>query len=316
MENQAKKPVHISWENARRAEAERDKARQATCKPIPPGRIKLITIHLSRDFSKLRTSVRRLWKVILDHGLRTSGSRRKNLFSPETVQRITAYSKELRGLVDTMSDKALLAAYSAKSAVSGKMVKEEKPTDNFRLGVETSTETDVRAVNYQSLKNQGKVGAEEARRGKAAVAIGLATILLAGLGALSYAPWSKHLAQKRGAIAQPERRDTADLKAMAEGPKAQLAALQLASINHIRVQPEGRDSSAESAPGSLGSFKIVDDSFVRDNPEANAAIIATLRPGTQVEVESETGEYFRVRSLNEPQVIGYMHKEDAFFQAH
>jgi len=66
----------------------------------------------------------------------------------------------------------------------------------------------------------------------------------------------------------------------------------------------------------LGNFEVVDDSFVRDNPQPNAAVIATLRPGTQVRVESKTGEYFRIRSLHDPEVIGYVHEEDAFFQAH
>ena len=66
----------------------------------------------------------------------------------------------------------------------------------------------------------------------------------------------------------------------------------------------------------MGNFEVVDDSFVRDNPQSNATLIATLRPGTQLRVESKTGEYFRIRSLNDPEVIGYVHEEDAFFQAH
>jgi uncharacterized protein YgiM (DUF1202 family) len=66
----------------------------------------------------------------------------------------------------------------------------------------------------------------------------------------------------------------------------------------------------------LGNFEVVDNSFVRDKPQSDATIIATLHAGTQVSVESKTGEYLRIRSLNDAEVIGYVHEEDAFFQAH
>ena len=69
-------------------------------------------------------------------------------------------------------------------------------------------------------------------------------------------------------------------------------------------------------PDYSGNFEVVDNSFVRDQPEANATIIATLRPGTRVRIESKTGDYLRVRSLSDADVIGYVHEEDAFFQAH
>ena len=65
----------------------------------------------------------------------------------------------------------------------------------------------------------------------------------------------------------------------------------------------------------MGNFEVVDNSFVRDRPAANASIITTLRRGTQVTVESKTGDYLRIRSLNDARVSGYVHQEDAFFQA-
>jgi hypothetical protein len=40
-----------------------------------------------------------------------------------------------------------------------------------------------------------------------------------------------------------------------------------------------------------------------------------LEPGTRIKVQSKTGDYFRVRSLDrdrEP-ISGYVHREDAFF---
>ena len=50
-------------------------------------------------------------------------------------------------------------------------------------------------------------------------------------------------------------------------------------------------------------------------PEPDATVLATLRPGTQVRVESKTGDYSCVRSLSDADVIGYVHEEDPFFQA-
>jgi general secretion pathway protein A len=69
----------------------------------------------------------------------------------------------------------------------------------------------------------------------------------------------------------------------------------------------------EAAP-YLGNFEVVENSFVRDTPESDAAIITTLQPGTWIRVESKTGKYFRVRSLNDSGVRGYVHEEDAFFK--
>ena len=71
MEGQAKKTVHITWQEAVRAEAERDKARQARCRSLPPSRMKVITEDVSRDLPKLKASALRLWDVNFNHRLRT-----------------------------------------------------------------------------------------------------------------------------------------------------------------------------------------------------------------------------------------------------
>ncbi len=143
---------------------------------------------------------------------------------------------------------------------------------------------------------------------------------MAGVGTVSYSQQSKnylsHLAVKWGAIAQRAVRYPSDVEVMVESSKAQPVAPQLSSTNQEPVQPDDRESTAKRARDYLGNFEVVDDSFVRDNPQPNAAVIATLRPGTQVRVESKTGEYFRIRSLHDPEVIGYVHEQDAFFQAH
>jgi hypothetical protein len=297
--------------------------------------MKLTAVYVSRDLRKLKASALRLWDVTFNHRVGASGYKGKTLFSPAAVERITEWSKGLPRLVNTICDNALLIAHSAyKQAATAKMLEEKELPQGFQRRVETSTKTNVAGTNSQTLENRHKAEAEEAQRTqfgedelresyftrgptKSAVAIFLGIILLAGVGTVSYSQQSlSHLAVKWGAIAQRAVRYTSDLEVMVENSKAQPVAPQLSSTNQEPVQPDDRESTAKKAPDYLGNFEVVDNSFVRDNPQPNATVIATLRPGTQVRVESKTGEYFRIRSLHDPEVIGYVHEEDAFFQAH
>ena len=316
---ETKKTVHITWEEAHRAETQRDKARQTCCRSIPPNRLEPSDVYVSRDLRKLKASALRLWDVTFNHRVGASG-----------------HSKGLPRVVNAICDNALLIAHSAyKQAATAKMPKEKELAQGFQLRVETSTETNVAWTNSQPLENCRKAEAEETQRTqfgedelreiyfkrgptKSAVGIFLGIVLLAGVGTVSYSQQSKsylsHLAVKWGAIAQPAVHSTSDPEVMVESSKAQPVAPQLSSTNQEPVQSDGRESTATRAPDYLGNFEVVDNSFVRDNPQANATVIATLRPGTQVRVESKTGDYFRIRSLSDPAVIGYVHKEDAFFQ--
>ena len=333
---ETKKTVHITWEEAHRAETQRDKARRTCCGSIPPNRLKPTAGYVSRDLRKVKASALRLWDVTFNHRVGASGHKWKTLFSPAAVKRIAECSKGLPRVVNAICGNALLIAYSAyKQAATTKMPEEKEPAQGFQLPVETSTETNVAWTNSQPLENCHKAEAEETQRTqfgedelraiyfqrgstKSAVGICLGVVLLAGVGTVSYSQQSRsylsHLAVKWGAIAQPAVRDTSDLEVMVESSKAQPVASQLSSTNQEPVQSDGPESTATRAPDYLGNFKVVDNSFVRDSPQANATIIATLRPGTQVTVESKTGEYFRIRSSHDPAVIGYVHKEDAFFR--
>ncbi len=296
--------------------------------------MKLTAVYVSRDLRKLKASALRLWDVTFNHRVGASGYKGKPLFSPAAVERITEWSKGFPRLVNTICDNALLIAHSAyKQAATAKMLEEKELAQGFQRRVETSTKTNVAGTNSQTLENRHKAEAEEAQRTqfgedelresfkrgptKSAVAIFLGIILLAGVGTVSYSQQSlSHLAVKWGAIAQRAVRYTSDLEVMVENSKAQPVAPQLSSTNLEPVPPDSRESTAKKARDYLGNFEVVDDSFVRDNPQPNATVIAPLRPGTQVRVESKTGEYLRVRSLHDPEVIGYVHEEDAFFQAH
>lgn len=279
MEEQAKKPVHITWEEAVRAEAEQDKARQSRCRSLPPSRLKVITEDVSRDLRKLKASALCLWDVPFNHMLR-----------------------------------------------------------NW---------TETAGVNFRTAKNRHEAQAEESRRGQfgdldvglendhsaiyftrgptksataSAMAIVLGIILLAGAGTMPYWQRSKnylsHLTVKWGAIAQQGPGHTSEPEVRVEGSKVPPATPQLTSTKHEPVQPDGGEITEKKAPAYLGSFEVVGNSFVRDRPAANANVITTLRRGAQVVVESKTGDYLHIRSLNDARVIGYVHQEDAFFQAH
>jgi len=74
-----------------------------------------------------------------------------------------------------------------------------------------------------------------------------------------------------------------------------------------------RRDDKEKTPGT-GDFDVVAASFVRGKPTSNADIIATLKPGSHVNVSGRTGDYYQVRTLGNETIHGYVHREDAFFQ--
>lgn len=56
------------------------------------------------------------------------------------------------------------------------------------------------------------------------------------------------------------------------------------------------------------------NSFVRKHPTAESEFLATLTPGTHIEVLKRSGDYLHVRSTERGLDRGYVHKEDAFFE--
>lgn len=67
-------------------------------------------------------------------------------------------------------------------------------------------------------------------------------------------------------------------------------------------------------PVSQQIYRVNGASFLRNRPTANAEIVDTLQPGIRIAIISKSGEYFRVRSLGDANVFGFVHKEDAFFE--
>jgi general secretion pathway protein A len=78
-------------------------------------------------------------------------------------------------------------------------------------------------------------------------------------------------------------------------------------------QADAKTKGKERASTS-GTLRVFDASFVRDKPRSDANITGMLEPGTRIKVQSKTGDYFRVRSLDREPISGYVHREDAFFE--
>jgi len=83
------------------------------------------------------------------------------------------------------------------------------------------------------------------------------------------------------------------------------------------VQPSSGKNSGSRRNGESrqNRYQVVGNSFVREEPTAGSEIIATLRPGTQIQLMGKRGEYFRIgASFNGETIRGYVHEEDAFFE--
>jgi hypothetical protein len=296
MEQRAKKAVHISWEEAYRAEAEREKARQMRCRPILPTQVELIEGKIRTSLSKVKTSALHPSLVTFSQRLCVSSYNEKKSFGLEPVENFAAYSKTLLQLFKTHSRNVLFIARSAsaKRSVSAGVLEKS-------------------AQNFQAPKMLYK---RRPTRLAGAIFIG---VLLAGIGVVSYPRYSKYslspLLDKRLATVPQRAPFTAAGEIGTKDSKTKALAPQVSSKNNESAEAGGPDG-LKTAPDYSGNFEVVDNSFVRDQPEANATIIATLRPGTRVRIESKTGDYLRVRSLSDADVIGYVHEEDAFFQAH
>jgi general secretion pathway protein A len=109
-----------------------------------------------------------------------------------------------------------------------------------------------------------------------------------------------------------DTRPPTERPANSDGSKAQEA--ESRQLSSLKPEPGSLEGPNQGEAPYLGKFQVIEDSFVRDTPESDAAIITTLQPGSSVRVESKIGKYFLVRALNNTGVHGYVHEEDAFFK--
>jgi general secretion pathway protein A len=114
--------------------------------------------------------------------------------------------------------------------------------------------------------------------------------------------------------AQPPRTPATPMKEeTVEPPEKQPVEPRTAAPQKDPAQISREITPKREEPAFLGNFEVVQESFLRDKP-GSSATVTILPPGTRVRVEGKEGDYFRVRSLSDPGLRGYMHREDAFFE--
>ena len=127
-----------------------------------------------------------------------------------------------------------------------------------------------------------------------------------------------------GEVAAPQASETGETRGFAveSGPvKAATAEQSKPLTSDVKPMPmnstagerEKQNSGGKKKETSPAVFEVVGASYVRDKPSPEAEIIATLQPGTRVQVVGQTRDYFQVRSLEDRGIRGYVHREDAFF---
>jgi type II secretory pathway predicted ATPase ExeA len=95
---------------------------------------------------------------------------------------------------------------------------------------------------------------------------------------------------------------------------SQEIAISRATVSDEKKFDHSPPPSDDQGNDSIGNFHITGTTFVRNKPSSDAEIIATLEPGTRVNVWSRNGDYHRIRSLGRTPIRGYVHREDAFFE--
>jgi len=325
----------------------------------------------------------------IDARLHNIGHLRRDLFTPEAVEKIALYSSGIPRLINNLCDNALLIAYAeSRVQISAAMVEEAaadlllkrpavdaempNPTMELPMGRNDAPQPSLAPDDPVPLDeepfeddpgpsaalNRAGVWSRLNKKQLRAPAGILSMVALAALGGLLYyqrTPMSD-VSPKSHVAGPAERENGRDSKPAhaAEQSKISDAGIQIANATFISV-PDSRpaesnpspahDNAAinkrgapakQAAPGQAadlgkrlaapardagkapdstgGNYVVAAASFVRNNPAANADVIATLEPGTRINATRYSGDYFRVRSLGNEPIRGYVHREDAFFE--
>jgi hypothetical protein len=280
----------------------------------------------------------------IDFRLRVAGYEGEPLFDAVAVQRIALYSGGIPRLINTICDNALLIAYaSGQKRVAADMIKETADDLQLRAKsdmvhiddslVETPAANPKPNFFQKAPPNQSKSSAW-VRAGMLwavfflTAGTALSVLNLNNLvGFFSEHPKARAgfelLLQPAEATGEPKlttktllgdqepRRLAISLET--DSTKLQRLKPGLTPLNAERFQPKHREIERRERQSSLGNYDVVRGSFVRNMPRSDAEIIATLQPHTQVKVLSRIGNYFKVHSIDDGSIRGYVHQEDAFF---
>ena len=227
----------------------------------------------------------------MDSRLKIIGYRSEDLFDLNAIGEIASYSNGIPRLINIICDNALLVAY-VRSARKVNAAMIDAVAENLRL----------------SQSGEGQKPPLESTRQFSPI-IGMSAILL--LTALGVFLYPQELSfSVSGTDSAPEQETNTSAATQMVIVK-QVSETPIVSEVKKFDQPLNRDR--QTRPSRSTDFLVIGDSFVRSRPSPNAQIIATLTPGTRVQVTGLRGEYYGVRSRG-TNIRGYVHKQDAFFE--
>ncbi len=273
----------------------------------------------------------------IDSRLQTIGHRCEDLFDPDAVKKIALSSKGIPRLINIICDNALVIAYAmAEFKVCATMI--DEVTDDLLIS-RTPTEREIwaqtlinptaekegaRAVQAEErdfstteepiktksdyfpalIDGPAIVSAKNESRVRQSIGALMIVVTLTILGVFLYSEKEGKVALELAGHDESTVGNGLNLQKNAAGPT-------LGDDKQSENSGPRRDDK-EKTPGT-GNFDVVAASFVRGKPTSNADIIATLKPGSHVNVSGRTGDYYQVRTLGNETIHGYVHREDAFF---
>ena len=266
----------------------------------------------------------------MDSRLQIIGYRSGDLFDPTAIRAIASYSTGIPRLINIICDNALLAAYTRSAPkVSATMI--DAVAENLRLG-QSGQDFRTQALTYpfrQKARLESAPVCEDDRMTKAQlpscsrdsnetrrwlsrfIRISAAIVSLSALGVFLYSEELDLSPSDRRSDNAPEEKT--NIAAADEIAIAKQTSKNPSDSEVKRSEPPLHRNQQIPPSSTSKELFVIEDSFVRSRPSPSAEIIATLKPGTRIQVTGLTGQYYGVRSRGAKTIRGYVHKDDAFF---
>jgi type II secretory pathway predicted ATPase ExeA len=268
-------------------------------------------------------------QAYMDSRLCMVGYRSEDLFEQNAIEKIASFSSGIPRLINVICDNALLAAYSRSAQkVSDFMI--DAVAENLRLG-KSGKEERLQALTYSFEQNTAPTARRRERDAVAKqhspLALSHLNAILRWLGSrtgisvaivlLSVLTGFLYSLDLRLSVSDTRSGFVGEEKTKKSNETEIAIAKSAARIPDAPPKKTDRLSqdSQQARPLKTKDLFVIEDSFVRAQPSPNAKIIATLTPGTRIQVTGPTGAYYGVRSRGTKTIRGYVHKEDAFFDA-
>ncbi len=283
----------------------------------------------------------------IEDWLQQSGYAGKDLFAASVVRQIASYSGGIPRLINIICDNALLVVYAQSrhkvtTEIIDEVVRDLGLKQQFPARAADSAPAVVSSFDAAASSTLGGapdraelVGSTARHKGGLArvpISVSLALVAIAGASGAFFSrqigdyfqsahsledqPLLKEHGTNRLSSSVPLAKDVASSRVNSEVPRWQAAEIE--EVVSQTGEPTSKDQqmAAKQRDPLLGIFQVTAPfSFVRSTPRSNAKIIATLQPGTEVNVVSKYGDYFKVKTTVDGRTIrGYVHREDAFFE--